>query len=226
MKFDINKLTLSAVLFSIISTVPAAENKQKYQCWTNEDGITECGNYVPPQYSQSGFQEFNDQGIPVGKVDRAPTPEELAQLEQQKEVERQRQAQLKKDQALLALFSTERDIELARSAVLNTIDGQINGMETVLAGYKANLTDLEKSYEKSQDNPSVSASQLQTIQTDIASAKRRIQDTEDTLQKRKEERQKVEEEYDIYKQRFQDIMRRGGVPRKKADDEQAGDEDE
>lgn len=222
MKFDINKLTIFAVLSSIISAVPAAENKQKYQCWTNEDGITECGNYVPPQYSQSGFQEFNDQGMPIGEVNRAPTPEELVQLEQQEEAERQRQAQLKKDQALLALFSTERDIELARSAMLNTIDGQINGTETVLAGYKANLADLEKSYEKSQDNPAVSASQLQTIQTNIANAKRRIQDTEDTLRKRQEERQKVEAEYDIYKQRFQDIMKRGGVPRKKANDNQAG----
>jgi chromosome segregation ATPase len=226
MKLDINKLTCFATLFLVIPTLPAAETKQKYQCWTNEDGVTECGNYVPPKYSQGGFKVFNDKGLPVKEVDRAPTPEELAQLEKQKEEERQRQEQAKKDRALLALFSTERDIELARTAMLNTIDGQINGTETVLAGLKANLADLESSYEKSKDNPSVSKSQLQTIQTNIDNAKRRIQDTEDTLQKRKAERQKVEEEYDIYTQRFRDIMKRGGVPQKKADDDQEGDEEE
>jgi chromosome segregation ATPase len=220
MKLDVNQLTLITILVLIVPTLPAAETKQKYQCWTNEDGVTECGNYVPPEYSQGGFKVFNDKGLEVKAVDRAPTPEELAQLEQQKEEERQRQEQAKKDRALLALFSTERDIEMARTAMLNTIDGQINGTETVLAGYKANLADLEKSYEKSQDNPSVSASQLQTIQTNIDNAKRRIKDTEETLQKRRTERQKVQEEYDIYTQRFRDIMKRGGVPRKKASEPQ------
>lgn len=226
MKFDVNKLTLFTILFVVISPLPAAETKQKYQCWTNEDGVTECGNYVPPEYSQGGFKVFNDKGLEVKAVDRAPTPEELAQLEKQKEEERQRQAQAKKDRALLALFSTERDIELARTAMLNTIDGQINGTETVLAGYKANLADLESSYEKSQNNPSVSKTQLQTIQTNIDNAKRRIQDTEDTLQKRKAERKKVEEEYDIYTQRFRDIMKRGGIPRKKATEDPEDDNEE
>ena len=226
MTLDVNKLTFFAILFLVIPALPAAETKQKYQCWTNEDGVTECGNYVPPEYSQGGFKVFNDKGLAVKEVDRAPTPEELAQLEKQKEEERQRQEQDKKDRALLALFSTERDIEMARTAMLNTIDGQINGTETVLAGYKANLADLESSYEKSKDNASVSKSQLQTIQTNIDNAKRRIQDTEDTLQKRKAERNKVQEEYDIYTQRFRDIMKRGKIPIKKETENQEDDNGE
>jgi chromosome segregation ATPase len=224
MKLDVNKFVLGSILFLVISA-QAAEEKKKYQCWTNGDGVTECGNYVPPEYSQGGFKIFNDKGVQLKKVDRAPTPEEIAELERKKEEERKRQEQIKKDRALLALFSTERDIEMARTAMLTTIDGQISGIETVLGGYKANLADLEKSHEQSSNNSSVSKSQLQTIQTDIDNAKKRIQDTEDTLRKKKEERHKVEKEYDIYTQRFQDIKKRGGVPQNKADENQEGDND-
>ena len=225
MKLDINKLAFGSILLLVISA-QAAEEKNKYQCWTNEDGVTECGNYVPPEYSQGGFKIFNDQGVQLKEINRAPTPEEVAALERKKEEERKRQEQMKKDRALLALFGTERDIELARTAMLNTIDGQINGIETVLEGYKANLVDLEKSYEQSKNNSSVSETQLQAIQTNIDNAKKRIQDTEDTLRKKKEERNKVEEEYDIYTQRFRDIMkRRGGVHKKENDDQEEDDDD-
>lgn len=219
MKLDVNKLVLGSILFLVISA-PAAEEKKKYQCWNNEDGVTECGSYVPPEYSQGGFKIFNDKGVQLKKVDRAPTPEEIAELARKKEEERKRQEQIKKDRALLALFSTERDIEMARTAMLTTIDGQISGIETVLGGYKANLVDLEKSHEQSKNNSSVSETQLQAIQSNIDNAKKRIRDTEDTLRKKKEERKKVEEEYDIYTQRFRDIMKRGGVPHKKENEDQ------
>jgi len=224
MKPYLNKLVLCSILFLGIPALSSAEEKNKYQCWTNEDGVTECGNYVPPEYSQGGFKVFNDKGVKLKDIGRAPTPEELAALEKQKAEERQRQEQLKRDRALLALFSTERDIEMARAAMLTTIDGQISGIETVLGGYKANLADLEKSYVQSKNNASISETQLQAIQSNIDNAKKRIQDTEDTLRKKKEERKKVEEEYDIYTQRFRDIKKRGGVPpQNKEDDNQAGD---
>lgn len=207
-----NKPLLFLIPLLMANPLPAtaAADQGKLKCWVNDAGVTECGNYVPPQFSQQGFTEFNPQGKEVKKVERAPTPEEIAEFEQREEEERKKEEQLEKDRALLTLFGTEKDIEMARTAELNTIDGQIQSIETILNGLKGNLTDLEESYERSKNNPSVSPSQLNAIETNIDSAKKRIRDTEETLNKKVNERLEANNRYNSYLQRYQDIIRRRG----------------
>jgi chromosome segregation ATPase len=201
---------ISLLSLSLLVAYSPVHAKQELKCWTNNDGIYECGNYIPPQYSQQGYEVYDEQGRKVKEIERALTAEEIAAEEYKKEEEKRRQEQEKEDQALLALFSTERDIELARTAVLNTIDGQINGIETILEGLRGNKADLEDSYRRSKDNPAVTESQLQAIQRDIESVTRRIKDTEATLQAKQKERQQTNEKYDIYLSRYRDITRRRG----------------
>ena len=180
-----------------------------YFCWKNYAGIRECGDSVPPQYSQNGFkmcQSGSCQDLPP-----APTAEEIAEIQRQKELEIQRQQQEKEDQALLALFSSESDIEDARAGLLNTIEGQIQSIQTILDGLNANHSDLEKSYELSQKNSDISKQQLSAIQRNIDGIQKRIEDTEETLQSKRDEKDKINREYDAQVQQFQDIQRRRGI---------------
>jgi len=187
--------------------------KQELSCWTNADGVYECGNYIPPEFSQDGYEVYDEQGRKVKDIERALTAEEIAAEESKKEAAKRREEQEKEDQALLALFSTERDIELARTAVLNTIAGQINGIETILEGLKGNKADLEDSYQRSKNSTEITDSQLQAIQRNIESVTRRIKDTEGTLQGKQQERIETNEKYDGYLKRYRDIMkRRSEVP--------------
>lgn len=200
-------------LISLLMANPlptTAADQGEFECWVNDEGVTECGNYIPPKFSQQGFTKFNLEGQFVEKVKRAPTPEEIAEFERQEKAEEEKEKQEKEDNALRALFSTEKDIEMARTAELNTIDGQIQSIETILNGLKGNLVDLEESYERSKNNPSVSQSQLDTIEANIDSAKKSIRDTEDTLNKKNNERLEANNKYDSYLQRYQDIIKRRG----------------
>lgn len=212
MNSHFNKPILFLIPLLMANSLPtmAAADQGKIKCWVNDDGVTECGNYIPPKFSQQGFSEFNQEGQLVDKVKRAPTPEEIAEFERQEKEEQEKEEQLKKDRALLALFSTEKDIEMARTAELNTIDGQIQSIETILNGLKGNLVDLEDSYERSKNNPSVSQSQLNAIESNIDSAKKRIKDTDETLNKKINERLEANQKYDTYLQRYQDIIQRRG----------------
>lgn len=180
-----------------------------YFCWKNYASERECGDTVPPQYSQSGFEKC--QSGRCQYVPPAPTAEEIAEIQRQKELEIQRQQQEKVDQALLALFSSESDIEDARAGLLNTIEGQIQSIQTILDGLKANHSDLEKSYELSQKNSDISKQQLSAIQRNIDGIQKRIEDTEETLQSKRDEKDKINSEYDAQVQQFQDIQRRRGI---------------
>jgi chromosome segregation ATPase len=178
------------------------------QCWTDENGNRACGDFIPPQYSQGGFSIYSEKGIKIKDIERAPSKEEIEKKEREKELERQRQKQRKKDDELLALFSTERDIELARVAALSSIDGQLQSLQTILDGIKGNLEDLLLSYERSQNNEAVTKSQLEAIQRNIERVKRQIADNDATLQNKLKERADISKEYDDYVERYRDIMRR------------------
>lgn len=202
-KFCLKTLVLSSIFLIMGASLPVVANSD-YFCWNNDDDIRECGNYVPPQYSQKGFWKREKSGT-WKFVKPAPTAEEIAEMERQKEQERQREEQRKKDEALLGLFSTEKDIENTRTGILNSIAAQIQPTEAILEGLKGNLEDLQESYERSKNNSAVSDSQLNAIQTNINGIKKRIKDTEGTLQDKLNEQIKTNLKYDAYLQRFLEI---------------------
>ncbi len=208
-----SKYGLLMVFFSSCIALAADENSSNaYKCWTDEDGITSCGNVVPKEYSQRGFQEYNDQGIIVNKVQKAKSDEEIAAIRRKEEEAEKKKKQDAEDRALLDLFGTEQDIERARSAILATIDGQIHSIETIVASLEKNLSDMLKNLEDSKNNPDVSESQLQIIQKNIDDVNYRIKSNRDTLQSKQKEKENVNKEYDAYSQKFKDILnRRGGV---------------
>ena len=73
----INKF-LNLIIFFILSALILASNTNaRMKCWTNSDGIKECGDKVPPEYTQQGYQELGKGGIVREEKGRVKTKEEL-----------------------------------------------------------------------------------------------------------------------------------------------------
>ena len=49
------------------------------KCWTNKEGVRECGAVVPPEYSQQRVEIMNERGIVVDVKEAAKTKEQLAE---------------------------------------------------------------------------------------------------------------------------------------------------
>ena len=201
-----NKFIFIPIILLMAFPVQAKKDNILY-CWLNDDEVRECGNYVSPLYSQKGFWKCR-RGGECEYVNPAPTADELAAIKQEKEEERKHQEQQESDDALLGLFSRERDIENRRTALLSSIDGQIQPIQSILEGLRGNLEDLKESYNRSKDNQDVSESQVNTIRRNIDSVKKRIIDTEDTLRNKLDEKIEINIEYDTYLQRFLEITLR------------------
>jgi hypothetical protein len=205
-KFIFPLLSLGLLL---TQSLPAADTTSK--CWTDEDGVTTCGNVVPPEYAQKGFKECNNKLI-CKEVDKAPSPEEIAKRKLKEEEEEKRKKQEKEDRALLDLFSTEQDIERNRSAILATIDGKIHSIEPIINSLEKNLQDLEKNLEESVNNPDISESQREAIRKNIEDAKYRLKNNKETLQANVKEKEDVNKQHNDYLQRYRDIRKRGVKP--------------
>ena len=70
-------LVLATLVVLICAEIPLPASA-RIKCWTNSEGVRECGNVVPPEYAQKGHREMSNQGIMIKEVARAKTPEELS----------------------------------------------------------------------------------------------------------------------------------------------------
>jgi hypothetical protein len=113
------------------------------KCWTNHEGVRECGNRVPPEFAQKGHQELNQAGMIINEQSRALTTDELAaralEMEKLAEQERIRENKAREDQVLLATFSTIDEIELVRDERLQVIQARITLAEKQIETIKTNL---------------------------------------------------------------------------------------
>jgi hypothetical protein len=130
---------ICAVGVAVLGYGPDSEAR-RIKCWTNDQGIRECGNVVPPKYQQKGHVEINKQGIQVREQQRAKTPEELETERRQAEearknkmeADRLAKIQAEKDRVLLDTFTSEEDLLLAHRGRLAAIDSRIHHRRQIL----------------------------------------------------------------------------------------------
>ncbi len=189
-------------------SVPAAQ-AQGIKCWTNQYGGTECGNVVPPEYSQKEHAEFNDRAVKVEEVKRAKTSEELEAerraAAEEKAAEKRRQEKEAEDQKLLDLFGSEDDIQTTLEARLNNIDLSIERIGNFISNTEKNLGDLKNSLEV-ESSRHLSAEQKTKIRQDIIEVSQRIQKQKLILSAKMREKDSVRAEFADYLTRYQQIM--------------------
>lgn len=193
-------LTILTVLMS--QPVMAA----KFKCWTNNEGVKECGTYVPPEYSQKRIETRSDTGRVVEVKERAKTKEELAEIERLaklKEIEDAKIAeQKKKDDVLLKTFSTERDINMLRDSKINVIEGIVTVTNSNNKALKKKLEKLQKraaNAERSGKKPS------QNIIDDIKSIQNQLSKNKASIKLKREEQKKIREKFAKDMQRFKTL---------------------
>lgn len=108
------------------------------KCWTNGEGVRECGNAVPPEYAQTEHVEKSKSGVVVRKQERSKTAAEVAAERERKLIEAKDKAaaadvarkRAAADRVLLDTFSSEDDLVLARDGQLTNVEAQIKVTES------------------------------------------------------------------------------------------------
>jgi hypothetical protein len=153
----VTKTKSLTLIFPLLLTLGLTSGtaQAKIKCWTNSDGVRECGNAVPPEYAQQGHDEINKAGIRVKHHERAKTEEELAEEARLKaiEEEKKRLAEEKAahDRVLLSTFASEDEIVMARDGKITSIKTEIrltnrsmNAAEDRLAQLRKQAANLER----------------------------------------------------------------------------------
>ena len=106
------------------------------KCWTNKDGVRECGNKIPPEYSQGASVKISRSGVVIGEEEAAKS---LETIRKEKEAAIKAEESRKADQALLKTFSSTEDLILARDRKVEQIDKEIILLESRIMKLEENL---------------------------------------------------------------------------------------
>jgi hypothetical protein len=137
---------LALLLLPLAAPAQQAAGGKKIQCWTDEKGNRSCGDHMPPQYAKQEREIFNQQGVVVGKKARQLTPEEVVEADrkaaQAAAAQKHADEQAAYDRFLTDTYGSVTELESARDARLQIIDGRSNLAKKSISDSQATLTDL------------------------------------------------------------------------------------
>jgi hypothetical protein len=150
----LNKLRYFLLLPALLCASSAfAERTFK---WVDNEGHVHYGNRVPPEYAKQERKVINERGRTVKVYDAAKTPEQWEQQEQLKEDAARNKVLAEKqavhDRSLLATFSSEQDMLLAKNGKVASVDAllQLTGSRIVSMQERLHkLTEEAATYERS-----------------------------------------------------------------------------
>jgi hypothetical protein len=182
---------LRTLLAVAIVALPLAAEAQSYRC-VGKDGKKYYGQSVPPQCIGQPVEQMDARGIVVKHIDAAASAEERAKKEAEDADRKKRETQAKeqgrKDSALMASYTSDKDIEIARSRAL---EGNLQALKDV----EDRIAALKK--RRSAPNEDTKA-----IDNDLKAQ-------EGLLAAKKKEIDAINARYDEDKRRFVEISKRG-----------------
>ncbi len=185
----INSIIVVTAVSSLMLITPA---QARMKCWKNHEGITECGDKVPPEFAQGGHKEIGESGIVREEVERAKTPEEvaeearLAKLEEEKL--KQEEEKRLKDRILLETFSSVEDLENARDDRIQSLEASIGVTE---ARRDKIQLDLDKRIARAADRERRGQEPNKELLDDIDSLKRQISDIDKFIAEKRAEQEQI-----------------------------------
>ncbi len=194
---------MTIALLALFATLHA---EAAIKCWKNNEGVRECGDSVPPEYSQQEHETKDSRGMTIETHDRAKSREELAaeraqtKIEEQKALEEKKRADI--DRVLLLTFASEDDLILTR-------DGQIAHLESQIRLTRGHIDKLEKNrdqmIERAADVERRGETPGEEMVSNIESVRDQISENERFIAKQRQEQESIRQRFASDIERFREL---------------------
>ena len=193
-------------LLALLALAPLAADAQSYRC-IGKDGKRYYGSAIPRECYGRAVEQLNSQGLVVKRID--PAAEEKERLAkaaadaQKRDQDAAAREAARRNQALLATYTSEKDVEEARARALadnakavREVESRIEAIVKRQAGYDKELT----LYKGKGEPPA-------KLREDIRSAENDLKVHQEMLETKKREVNAINARYDEDKKRYAQIMR-------------------
>jgi hypothetical protein len=191
---------------AVLAAVPHASEAQTYRCIAN-DGKRYYGSIIPAECQGRAVELLSAQGVLVRRID--PEGAEKERLAKEASEARKRQEEsaaretARRNQALLATYANEKDIDEARARALaenskatQLVESRLDSLRNQRAGYEKDL----ESYKGKGEAPEILRENLKVLEADIEAQQQ-------LLDLKKREFEAINARYDDDKKRYSALSR-------------------
>ena len=125
--------------------------------WVDDKGVVHYTDKIPPEAINKGNVQLDKYGVPVKRTDPALTPEQRRKIAEDEaraqQLAKDRELVDRRDRALLATYTVESEIDLARRRALSTIEQQIQSSTAYVAQLGKRKADVAQRKSALGDKP-------------------------------------------------------------------------
>jgi chromosome segregation ATPase len=199
-------LRSALVLAIAILMLPLAAEAQSYRC-VGKDGKKYYGQSVPPECLGLPVEQLNEQGMVVKRFDAQASAAERAKKEADDEERKKREAinkeEGRRNRALLATYTSDKDIDDARGRALKDNEAAVKDIETRIAALQKRQADLKKEldfYQGKNQPPAKLTDDIRNLNFDV-------QTQQDLLASKKHDVNTINARYDEDKKRYLELTK-------------------
>jgi len=176
----------SKLLFGLLLGAVALSAQAKMYKWTDAQGNVHYTDTLPPSAAAQGNAELSKTGNVVSRTESAEERRKRLVVEAEaRELQKQKDEQLRKDRALLSTYTTEKEIDLARDRALEHHKLAIESAQSRLSQLEPSLKELDAKVagltKAKKPVPSFLKQQYESKQAEVAEAKNTIKSNQDSM---------------------------------------------
>ena len=195
-----------ALLAATLALLPFAADAQSYRC-VGKDGKKYYGQSLPPQCLGQPAEQLNAQGMVIKRIDpqasAAERERKVAEDEERKKREAMSKEEGRRNRALLATYTSDKDIEQARARALTENEGAIKDIERRISALKKRQDDLKKELDffQGKNKPPVK------LEQDIKNNEFDVKTQQDLLVGKKKDVDSINARYNDDKRRYNELTK-------------------
>ena len=192
----------------LLAALPLPAHAAKSYCCADERGRQVCGDTLPRECYGRAYREVGERGTTLRKFEAPLTPEQKAQreaeLEKKKKEERAAMEEMRKNQALLNTYASEKDVDIARERALADVENSAKEAQRKFdeALKRKKKLDLELEFYKKKPIPP-------ELQGQIKSSDSEIKAQQIAIESKKTEMEQVRVRFEQEKKRYLELIHGG-----------------
>jgi len=204
----LRKLLLVALL-----ACPLAAAAQSYRC-VGKDGKKYYGQSVPPECIGQPVEQLNAQGLVMKRFDAQATAADRAKKEAEEEERKKREAVSKEEgrrnRALLATYTSEKDIDDARQRALKENEAAIRDIEGKMATLKKDRDKAAKELREA-DPKKTTPGEKKQLEQRVTSFDFDIKTQQELMAAKQKEVEVINARYDEDRKRYRELTKSGAA---------------
>jgi chromosome segregation ATPase len=179
--------------------------------WTDDQGMVHYSDQMPADAVNKGGAVFDKQGRQIKKIDPTLTPAQAkakeAEDERQRLLAKAQEDKSRRDLALMHSYTSEEEIDFARSRALLAVESQLKSAETYIADLTKRQQELKKDKLAYGTKPVPT-----TLDNELTGLDEELARQDKVLAQRRAEISTINAKYESDKQRWREIRTDQGKP--------------